>query len=245
MVEENNRLTEAYNLATKDVIKDSIGLLQEHTLHRVLKFYISLDECNHEHKVNKMYADVKIDNKIFEIQTKSFNALRKKLDIFLEEYDVTIVYPVALNKNIYLTNDFGELLSNKKSPKHGNALDILWELYKIKQYLLNNKLHFKIIMLDIDEFRVEKEKTWKCRKGFERENQIPRKINRVYDIKSHFDFKSILLEYDFPEVFTSKAFSKVTKLTIKKATTALNVLTYLNVVERIGKEKNSYLYKIV
>ena len=54
-----------------------------------------------------------------------------------------------------------------------------------------------------------------------------------------------LLEYDLPEVFTSKVFSKVTKLTIKKATTALNVLTYLNVVERIGKEKNSYLYKIV
>lgn len=245
MDEANNRLAEAYNLAIEDVKKDSIGLLQEHTLHRVLKFYISLNKANHEQKVNKMFADVKIENKIFEIQTKSFNALRKKLDIFLKDYDVTIVYPVALNKNIYLTNDFGELISNKKSPKHGNALDIMWELYKIKPYLLNDKLHFKIIMLDIDEFRMQKEKTWKSRKGFERENQIPRKIHKVYDIKSNFDFKAILLEYNLPEVFTSKIFSKTTKLTLKKATTSLNVLTHLNVVERIGKEKNSYLYKIV
>ena len=42
MDEANNRLAEAYNLAIEDVKKDSIGLLQEHTLHRVLKFYISL-----------------------------------------------------------------------------------------------------------------------------------------------------------------------------------------------------------
>ena len=100
-------------------------------------------------------------------------------------------------------------------------------------------------MLDIDEFRIVKEKTWKSRKGFERENQIPRKIHKVYDIKSNFDFKAILLEYNLPEVFTSKIFSKATKLTLKKATTSLNVLTHLHVVERIGKEKNSYLYKIV
>ena len=74
MDEANNRLTEAYNLATKNVIKNSIGLLQEHTLHRVLKFYISLNKANHEQKVNKMFADVKIENKL---EMKEVNSIRK------------------------------------------------------------------------------------------------------------------------------------------------------------------------
>lgn len=244
-MDDNKRLELAAELALKDIEKDKIGLLQEHTLHRVLKFYLSLEEEHHEIKIGRMYADVMLDNHIYEIQTKSFNLMRNKLEVFLKDYQVTICYPMALNKTIYLTNDFGELVSNKKSPKHANPLEIFWELYKIKNYLLNPNLHFKILMLDIDELRVEKEKTWKSRKGFERVNQIPRKIDYIYNINTPSDFKDLLLMYDLKEVFTSKDFARSTRITIKKATTALNVLTYLNVVERIGKEKNSYLYKIV
>ena len=36
--------------ALKDIEKDKIGLLKEHTLHRVLKFYLSSEESNHEIK---------------------------------------------------------------------------------------------------------------------------------------------------------------------------------------------------
>lgn len=245
MIDDNNRLQEALAQALKEVSKEKIGLLQEHTLHRVLKFYLSSDEKNHEIKINRMFADVVIDNHIYEIQTKSFNVMRKKLDKFLEKSDVTICYPLALNKMIYLTNDYGELVSTKKSPKHSSPLEIMWELYKIKDYLLNDKLHFKIFMLDIDEFRIVKDKTWKSRKGFERTNQVPRKINKIIEVNQPTDFKLLLDEYNLPQEFTSKTFAKITHLTIKKAITALNVLTHLNVVKRIGKEKNSYLYCIV
>ena len=244
-MDDNIKLSLALKKALEDREKDKIGLLQEHTLHRVLKFYLSIDETFHEIKIGRMYADVVLDNHIYEIQTKSFNLMRKKLEVFLQNHDVTIVYPMALNKTIYLTNEFGELVSVKKSPKHANPLEIFWELYKIKNFLLDKKLHFKILMLDIDEYRIEKEKTWKSRKGFERDNQVPKMINHIYDINSSNDFKDMLLKYNLKEVFTSKDFSKSTHLAIKKATTALNVLTHLNIVERIGKERNSYLYKIV
>lgn len=244
-MDDNIKLSLALKKALEDREKDKIGLLQEHTLHRVLKFYLSIDETFHEIKIGRMYADVVLENHIYEIQTKSFNLMRKKLEVFLQNHDVTIVYPMALNKTIYLTNEFGELVSVKKSPKHANPLEIFWELYKIKNFLLDKKLHFKILMLDIDEYRIEKEKTWKSRKGFERDNQVPKMINHIYDINSSNDFKDMLLKYNLKEVFTSKDFLKSTHLTIKKATTALNVLTHLNVVERIGKERNSYLYKIV
>ena len=44
--------------------------------------------------------------------------------------------------------------------------------------------------------------------------------------------------------FTSTDFARKTKITRQRAATALNVLTYMSVVERIGKEKNSYIYQI-
>ena len=212
-MDDNKRLEEALELALKDIEKDKIGLLKEHTLHRVLKFYLSNNEQNHEIKICRMYADVVLDNHIYEIQTKSFNVMRNKLDVFLKDYEVTICYPMALNKTIYLTNDFGELVYIKKSPKHAITLVVFWELYKLKNYVLHP--------------------------------QFPRRINHIYEINSPNNFKELLLVYNLKEVFTSKDFARSTRLTIKKATTALNVLTYLNVVERIGKEKNSYLYKIV
>ena len=64
-MDDNKRLEEALELALKDIEKDKIGLLKEHTLHRVLKFYLSNNEQNHEIKIGRMYADVVLDNHIY------------------------------------------------------------------------------------------------------------------------------------------------------------------------------------
>ena len=72
-MDDNIKLSLALKKALEDREKDKIGLLQEHTLHRVLKFYLSIDETFHEIKIGRMYADVVLENHIYEIQTKSFN----------------------------------------------------------------------------------------------------------------------------------------------------------------------------
>lgn len=244
LIKENIKLKEAKEKALVEIQKDKIGLLKEHTLHRVMKFYLCSDEKYHEIKIGKLYADVLINDCIYEVQTKAFNLMRNKLDLFLPSYNVTIVYPIAYRKNIYMTNSFGEVVSVKKSPKKGQVLDIFFELYKIKNYLKHDNLHFKIIMLNMDEYRVYTDKVRWHSKGYERENQIPNEIVEIYDINKSTDFIDILLSYNLPSTFDSKMFSKITKLTMNRASTALNVLTYLEVVCRIGKQGNSYIYKI-
>lgn len=241
---ENQCLEKAIVSALEEQSKMTIGVQSEHTLHRVLKFYLSDNLQNHEVLINKMYADVVIDQHIYEVQTKNFNLLRNKLERFLPDYDVTIVYPIALNKMIYLFNDNGEIIKEFKSPKHSKLFDVMLELYKIKTFLTNKHLHLKIIILDLDEHRLEKAKTYRSRKGFERINQIPRKIHQVYDFQSLLDFKNELLKYDLPTQFDSKLFSKKCRINIKGARIALNVLAYLEVVEIVGKKGNSYIYQI-
>lgn len=242
--EENINLKKAINYAFEEQVKKTIGVQSEHTLHRVFKFYLSNDVTNHEILVEKMYADVVINHQIYEVQTKNFNLLRNKLDRFLINYDVTIVYPLAVNKNIYLFNHNQELLKSFKSPKHMKLFDVMNELYKIKNYLLDKHLHLKIIMVDLDEYRIERNKNYHNHKGFERVNQIPRKINNIYDFNCLNEFKAELLKYNLPQVFDSKTFAKICKINIKTARVSLNILKYLDVIENIGKNKNSYLYQI-
>ena len=75
-----------------------IGVLGEKKLHSILKYYIESDDLYHEIRINGFFADIYKDNVIYEIQTSSFNKLRSKLNSFLDEYNVNIIYPIPYNK---------------------------------------------------------------------------------------------------------------------------------------------------
>lgn len=251
MQDMNEKLSNAYLQATNfEVINEVIGIQKEKILHKTLKYYISSNESNHEIKVKKsnkgiLYADVLIDNHIYEIQTRSFNKLRNKLDEFLKEYQVTIVYPIAYKKNIYKIDDKGEVFGPKKSPKTGSVFDAFKELYKIKMYLKKPNISLKIILLEIDEYRTVVEKKHSRSSGYVKEVQIPKMIYDEINLKDQNDYLNYLKNYDLPPEFTSIIFAKCVKIRKPLATLVLNILTYLNVVERIGKDRNSYIYKKV
>ena len=107
MQDNNQKLIHAYHLAKEFIKKENvIGIQKEKILHKTMKYYICSDDNKHEVKINKLsrgvfYADVFENNVIYEIQTSNFNKLRKKLDCFLTNYVVTIVYPLAHRKIIY------------------------------------------------------------------------------------------------------------------------------------------------
>ena len=71
--------------------RNGIGVLSEKTLHSVIKRFIEPNEALQEVKVGNHYADIKNDDGIFEVQTRSFNKLRAKLTSYLETEKVTVV----------------------------------------------------------------------------------------------------------------------------------------------------------
>lgn len=244
-----SKIEKAYNLAIDFEAREQvIGIQKEKILHRTLKYFLCEDESFHEVKIPKLtsgflYADIKINNHIYEIQTRNFNALRDKLDEFLKKYQVTIVHPIAYEKNVFKIDEDNKIVSKKKSPKKGNPLELFYELYKIKSYLQNELLSFKIIMINIDEYRKIVAKKHYRSSGYIRQVQIPKEIIRIIDLKNKGDYLSLLDGYPLPIQFTSKEFAKCTHITQKKATVALNILTYLNVLTRVGKIQKSYLYE--
>ena len=86
------------------------------TVHAVLKHYYEPDKENHEIPINGYVADIYKEGQIIEIQNGNFYKMRSKLEVFLNDYEVTVVYPIPHNKwLIWIDEESGELRKNAKS----------------------------------------------------------------------------------------------------------------------------------
>ena len=79
---------------------NSIGELNERSLHRALKARYAVPGSVTEQAVDGFVADVMIGGRIVEIHTGPFSPLKKKLPRLLERFAVTLVYPVAQDRYI-------------------------------------------------------------------------------------------------------------------------------------------------
>ena len=243
---DNSRLESIRDTVLKSVHGQmGIGTLKEKTVHMVLKKYYEDDIDYHEVAIDKYVADICRDNKIIEIQTGNFNKMRDKLEVFLKDYSVTIVYPIPCVKWLnWIDKDSLEVKSRRKSPKKGTPYQAFYELYKIKNYLKNSNLHLKIVMLDVEEYRLLNGWSEDKKRGSVRYDRIPLRIEQEIDIDEINDYMQ-LIPYNLPENFLVKDYAKAAKLTPRKASTALNILSYLNIVEKIGKKGNAFVYQVV
>jgi len=243
-------MTEQFENAREKIIhnlneSNKIGTLGEKTLHAVLKHTFEPDENSHEIKVGGFYADIVNENGIFEIQTRNFYAMRKKLLYFLEACVVTIVYPVAETKwLVWIEPETGEIRSKRKSPKTGRGYEIFDELYRIKDMLLHPNLRFSIVFLDMVEYRILNGWSRDKKRGSTRENRVPKILNSILEINCTEDYKK-LIPKNLPVPFSVKDLKKESRLHIKQAQTAVNVLKTIGVIKQVGKQGNAFLYEIV
>ena len=221
-----------------------IGTLGEKTVHSTLKQYLSGDLANQEIKIGNYYADVCVDGHIFEIQTRQFNKLRSKLEFFLQEHPVTVVYPVTNTNYLrWVTPGTGEITPPKKSTRKGNPLQVFAELYRIRQFLSHPGFSLKIILMDMEEYRMldgygkdKKKRASKC-------DKFPLTLVAEYDIETPADYM-MLLPPELPDSCTAKEFARLTKIPVALAQTSLLLLTELQIVLRTGKQGNAYIYEL-
>ena len=135
--------------------RQGIGTLSEKTVHAVLKNYYAPDTDMHEIPIENFVADIFTGTEIIEIQTRSFQVMRRKLDAFLKIYPVTIVYPIPHVKWLsWIDEESGEMSPKRKSPKKGNPYVAFKELYKIRPFLKNENLRFRFALIDMEEYRL-------------------------------------------------------------------------------------------
>jgi hypothetical protein len=228
-------------------ISGGIGTLNEHSLHAFLKQYYEPDATKCEIKIGRYVADIAdIENSgaITEIQTRGFFSLKKKLAFFLKEHDVTVVYPVAQIKRLFWVEPTtGEALPPRKSPKTGKALEIFYEFIHIKELLCEPRLSFKIVLLELDEYKMLDGWSRDHKKGATRKDRVPTSILGEVDIRCTQDYLKLLPD-GLPEKFTVSELMKAGHMSRTLAQRAVTVLRAVNVIERAGKSGRAYLYCI-
>lgn len=240
---------EAFEAAKKKVIgvdrqRLGIGTLSEKTVHAILKNYYEPDEDKQEIPIENFVADIYADGEIIEIQTRQFNKMRDKLACFLPLYPVTIVYPIPREKwLIWIDEESGELSKKRKSPAKGNPYVAFAEIYKIKMFLKEPNLRFRLVLIDMEEYRLLNGWSRDKKKGSTRYDRIPTELVEEIEISCPEDYMQFV-PYDLPEEFTTKEFAKAAHIPVHLSRTVLHILYYVGTVERVGKKGNSYLYHV-
>lgn len=223
--------------------KNGIGTLGEKTLHAILKEYFEPCRGNHEIRLGSFVADIVGENGIIEIQTAHFDKLRKKLEAFLNETTVTVVYPIPYTKwLVWLDDTSGEVTSRRKSPKKGTPYQAFFELYKIKPLLLHENLRLCFVMLDMVEYRNLNGWSQDKKRGSTRFERIPTEIIEEIYIDSVMDYKKLIPE-NMAQQFTTRDYQQASGLSLKMAQTALNVLNSVGAVQKVGKKGRALLYE--
>ena len=236
---QNERFLEAVERVVNEArCRDGIGRLGEKLVHASLKLYYEPNTACHERKAAGFVADILNDRGITEIQTGPFTPLKRKLCVFLKDYDVTVVHPVANRKTIIWIDAAGEFSSPVKSPKKRDIFGVFTKLVSILPYLDSERLTVILPLLDVEEYRLLHEKYGKRRSL--RYETLPKAFCGEIVLKRAEDYARLLPD-TLGANFTAKEFSKLCKARGRALSASLKVLLTLGVLGR-EKEGKGYRY---
>ena len=227
-----------------DRMRPTIGTLSEKTVHAVVKNYLEPDEDHQEIPLGKYVADIYRDGQVIEIQTRQMGRLKEKLSCFLQEYDVTVVYPVLHRKIlIWVDPDSGELSAPRRTGMVGSIYTAFRELYLIRDYLGMEHLQIRLILMDMTEYKLLTGRSKDRKKyGARRFDRIPTALVAEMVFRCPQDYMQ-LLPSELPEEFTSLDFAREAHIPRDLAANILQILRNLEIIEKIGTRDRSYLYR--
>ena len=213
----------------------TIGTLGEKALHATLKHYLEPDAACHEVRVGRFVADICNREGITEIQTRAFRSLRKKLEFFLVEYPVTLVYPIPRYRYVHwISCADGTISQPHRSPVPATFAYAARELYAIRDLLPHPSLTVHLILLDVADYRYLDGYSRDRKRGATRVERMPLSLVDECLLCTREDYR-ILLPEGLPVPFTARLYGKVTHLRGDSPGYALRLLAGLGLIAEAGK----------
>ena len=220
----------------------NIGTYKEKKLHIILKKYYEPDKTCCEIPVNGFIADIKKDNFVTEIETSGFSGLKPKLEAYLPEYCVTLVYPIAAKRYIsWINPETFEISNRRQSPKKQNAYDVLFEMVRILPYVGHENLTIDAPVLELDEYRLLNGWSKDRKKGSNRYERVPVDLLDILSFHTDADFEKYIPEICIKD-FTVKDFASAAKISQSNAYAVMKVFQARNLVKQTGKKGRAFLF---
>ena len=220
-----------------------VGTLREKPLHAALKRWCAEPGDRFEVAVDGFVIDVVREGLLIEVQTSSFAKVRRKLTALLEAgHAVRMVYPIALEKVIVRLGDHGEILSRRRSPKHGMPQDVFAELVSLPTMIDEPGMELEIVMVREEEIRRHQPgKAWR-RKGWVVEERHLIEVAEAYRLGSSEDLAS-LLPGSLPDVFTTADLASELGRPKRLAQQMTYCLRNAGRIVQVGKRGNAIEYR--
>lgn len=221
-----------------------IGTLREKPLHASLKDWYAQAGDLIEVPVDGYVIDIVRDDLLIEIQTRGFSSMKGKVEALLAAgHRLRIVHPVAVDRTIVRVGDDGTILGRRRSPKHGDAVDLFSELVSFPALVGHSGLEFEVVLTDQEEYRRHVPgKAWR-RKGWTVMERRLAHVHRSVRITSRHDLTG-LLPGGLPETFTTADLASALGRSRRSAQQMAYCLREAGCLVVVGKRANAIAYQV-
>lgn len=219
----------------------NIGTLKEGSLHADLKAWYGRAPDQFEHPVDGYVVDIVRGERLIEIQTGNFTAIKQKLGRLLPHHPVHLLYPVVQEKWIVRETAVGHPLSRRKSPKRGQVVDVFNELVHIPHLLAHPHFSLGVLLTRQEEiWRDDGRGSWRRKRWSIADRRLLAVTEEVV-FTQPADFLT-LLPNDLPHPFTNKQLSQTLAIRPRLAQRLTYTLRHCAVLTAVGKDGNTWLY---
>ena len=238
-------LKAALDAAREPTAAGGIGTLGEKTLHAALKRWIDEDPTHWEVPLPEGFvADVFDGERVTEVQTANFSALRRKLTALLAQYPVTVVHPLVRRKWLcWIDPATGEVTPPRRSPRRGSWADAGGQLIYLLPCLQDPRLEITLVLLEVEEHRLADGWGSGGKRGSHRAERYPRTEipPQTLTLRCGADYRA-LLPAGLPNPFTAAEFGKAVRQQGRTLQGTLKVLLTMEVITR-EKAGRKFLYR--
>jgi hypothetical protein len=222
----------------------SIGTRHETSLHRDLKYSYAGQGGQTEAEVGGFVADgINADGEFIEIQTASFGPLKEKAKEFSRLGRLRIVYPVIITKYIEVFSANGKRQYRRKSPRKGTSWDIFGALIYAPELPLIKNVRIELVLMDACEQRIQDGKgSWR-RKGVSIHDRQVIAVHERITLEKPSDYRRFV-PFKKNESFTSADLAQRAGIPADLSRKTLYVLSKLGTVQKVGKQRNSVIYRV-
>lgn len=219
-----------------------IGTYKEKSLHYILKNYFCPDKTCHELPCRGYIADIMEDGCITEIQSSSLYGMDKKLECFLPEHSVRIVFPlIQKNTIVWIDPKSGDMTRSSRAAKRDDIYTLIRQLVYILEYLPQDRLTVNAVTLHADDYRLLDGRGADRKKGATKLDLVP---TRLIDIEQ-LSFPDSLAHFvppTLPELFTRDEFAAATHTKARALWAVLKVMTEASVIKRAPNDGRRHIY---
>lgn len=216
-----------------------VGVLGEGPLHAALKEWYRRDGDRVEVPLEGYVVDLLRDDLVVEIQTGSFAKVVGKLTDLVQRHRVRLVHPVVSERVIVRVSPEGEVLSRRRSPKHGGAQDLFTELVACPTLIAHPSFSLDLAVVRAEEVRrFDPRRAWRRKGWVVAERRLLEVVDTVA-IRSPADLRTLTpahLVDPFTTADLAEAWRADRRLA-QRAVYCLRMLGMVSVVDHIGNAR--------